>query len=66
VVAFCVIIAGGYSAGLAAARSGGVKGVALTLHETGQTLLTSVVGIDVSQRESGHSHRSLGESARTL
>ncbi|MGA3236419.1 MAG: hypothetical protein ABSG03_08965 [Bryobacteraceae bacterium] len=49
--AFCAIIPGGYAVGLASADIGGVKRLALTLVELGQTLLTVVSVSDVSQGE---------------
>jgi hypothetical protein len=49
--AFCAIIPGGYSIGLAADDAGGSKRIALALHELGQPLLTVIGGNDVSQRD---------------
>jgi len=49
--AFCATIPGGYAVGLASAEGGGVKRIALTLVELGQTLLTVVGVSDVSGLE---------------
>ncbi len=49
--AFCAVIPGGYSVGLASAGAGAFERTALTLHELGRALLIVMGEMDVSQRE---------------